>query len=301
VDYLYTVAILVCIYAVLASSFNLILGLTGLFALSQAAFYGIGAYTAAILDLNLGQPFLVGVLAAMAVAGVCSLLISVPSLRISGDYLVIASFGFQFLVYAVFLNVKSLTKGPAGLPGIHAPEILGVRFDTPQSFLVLAAAMAVLAIAGAARISASPFGRILRGIREDEIATRALGKDVIRAKILVFTVGSMLAGGAGAVFAHHSSFISPDMFLLDESIYILAMVLVGGAGSILGSVVGAFVLVVLPEALRFLDLPSALVGQARQMLYAVVLLGFLLFRPQGLIPEGSRPIDRLFARLGLRR
>jgi ABC-type branched-subunit amino acid transport system permease subunit len=300
-DYLYTVAILVCIYAILSSSFNLILGLTGLFALSHAAFYGIGAYTAALFDLSLQLPFLVGVAAAMLIAGACSLLISVPSLRIAGDYLVIASFGFQFLVYAVFVNVKSLTKGPAGLPGIHAPEILGMRFDTPQSFLLLAAAMAFLAIAAAARISASPFGRILRGVREDEIATRALGKDVVRAKILVFTVGSMLAGGAGAVFAHHSSFISPDMFLLDESIYILAMVLVGGAGSILGSVLGALVLVVLPEALRFLDLPSVLVGQARQMLYAVVLLGFLLYRPQGLIPEWSRPVERIFARLGFSR
>lgn len=287
-DYFITIVTLVCIYAILATSFNLVLGVTGLFALSHAAFYGIGAYTAALLDLKLGQPFLTGLVAAMLVAGVCSLLISVPALRISGDYLVIASFGFQFLVVAVFMNVKDLTNGPAGLPGIHPPSILGFTFDTPGRYVFLALAVAALCIGIAWRTAESPFGRMLRGIREDEVATRALGKDVIRAKILVFTIASMLAGAAGALFAHKSTYVSPDMFLLDESIYILAMVLVGGGGSILGSVVGATVLVIAPELLRFLDLPSVAVGQGRQMLYAVILLGFLLFRSEGLIPERYR-------------
>lgn len=295
-DYLYTVVTMLCIYAVLATSFNLVLGVTGLFALSHAAFYGLGAYAAALVDLRLGLPFPVGLAAAMAFAGVCSLLISIPALRISGDYLVIASFGFQFLVYACFANLKSLTNGPAGLPGIHAPVLLGFAFDTPARYAWLATAVAILFITVAYRVAESPFGRVLRGIREDETAIRALGKDIVRFKVTVFTIASMLAGGAGALFAHHSTYISPDMFLIDESIYILAMVLIGGAGSTAGAVLGAFLLVCLPEALRFLDLPSGVIGPARQMAYSLLLLGFVLYRPEGLIPERAGRIEALLFR-----
>ena len=292
-DYVFTVGTIICCYAILASSFNLLLGLTGLFALSHAAFYGLGAYAAALSDVDLGLPFFAGLLVAMAVAGVASLLISLPALRVSGDYLVIASLGFQFLVFAVLNNVQSVTRGPAGIPGIGRPSILGYSLNTPGRYLLLAAAVAVVCIAAAALVSASPFGRLLRGIREDEMATRALGKDVVRTKIVVFTFASALAGAAGCVFAHQSGFVSPEMFMIDESIYVLAMVLVGGAGSTLGSVLGAVLLVALPEALRFVDLPSALAGASRQMLYAVVLLLFLVFRPRGLASEVADPLARL--------
>lgn len=300
-DYLFTIGTMICCYAILASSFNLLLGITGLFALSHAAFYGLGAYTAAICDVDLGLPSLVGLIASMAVAGAASLLISIPALRIAGDYLVIASLGFQFLVFAVLNNVKSITRGPAGIPGIHKPVLFGVTLDTPGLYLMLAVALAALCIAVAGRISTAPLGRMLRSIREDDVAARALGKDVTRAKIVIFTVASSLAGAAGWLFAHHSSFVSPEMFMIDESIYVLAMVLVGGAGSTRGAVLGAVLLVTLPELLRFVDLPSAVAGASRQMLYAAVLLLFLLFRPRGIMQEQSLSAHRLLARLAAAR
>jgi branched-chain amino acid transport system permease protein len=296
-DYLFTVGTMICCYAILASSFNLLLGVTGLFALSHAAFYGLGAYTAALCDVDLGLPLSLGLVAAMAVAGAASLLISIPALRISGDYLVIASLGFQFLVFGVLNNVKSITRGPAGIPGIHKPSVFGFMLDTPGRFLVLALVLAALCIAVAGRISASPMGRMLRSIREDEIAARALGKDVIHAKIVVFTIASALAGAAGWLFAHQSSFVSPEMFMIDESIYVLAMVLVGGAGSTLGAVLGAALLVALPELLRFVDLPASLAGASRQMLYAAVLILFLLFRPRGIVREHGNSPRHILLRL----
>jgi branched-chain amino acid transport system permease protein len=296
-DYLFTIGTMICCYAILASSFNLLLGITGLFALSHAAFYGLGAYTAALFDVDLGLPAAVGLVAAMAVAGTASLLISIPSLRISGDYLVIASLGFQFVVFAVLNNLKSITRGPAGIPGIHRPTIFGNVLDTPGSYLILALATAALCVGVAGCISRSPFGRLLRAIREDEIAVRALGKDVTRAKIVIFTVASSLAGAAGWLFAHQSSFVSPEMFMIDESIYVLAMVLVGGAGSTRGAVLGSVLLVTLPELLRFADLPSAVAGASRQMVYAAVLLLFLLLRPRGILQEGGPSSGHVLARL----
>ncbi len=294
-DYVFTVGTMVCCYAILASSFNLLLGVTGLFALSHAAFYGLGAYAAALCEVDLGLPFGAGLAAAMVVAGAASLLISLPALRVSGDYLVIASLGFQFLVFAALNNLKPLTRGPAGIPGIGRPALLGIPLDTPGRYLVLAALVAGLCIGAAALVSGSAFGRLLRGIREDETATRALGKDVVRAKVVVFTFASALAGAAGCVFAHQSGFISPEMFMIDESIYVLAMVLVGGAGSTPGSVLGAVLLVVLPELLRFVDPPAAVAGASRQMLYAAVLLLFLVFRPRGIVSESGSPMLRLRA------
>lgn len=298
-DYLFTIGTIICCYAILSTSFNLLLGVTGLFALSHAAFYGLGAYAAALCDVSLGLPFAAGLLVAMLVAGGASLLIALPALRVSGDYLVIASLGFQFMVFAALNNLAGLTHGPAGIPGIGRPAVLGVRLDTPGRYLLLAAAVAAVCIAASAIVSRSPFGRVLRGIREDETATRGLGKNVTGAKIAVFAFASALAGAAGCVFAHQAGFISPDMFMIDESIYVLAMVLVGGAGSTPGAVLGAVILVGLPEALRFIDLPVAVAGPSRQMLYAAVLLLFLLFRPRGLLPEAGR--TPVFSLPGLRR
>jgi branched-chain amino acid transport system permease protein len=285
VDYLLHVAINIALYAILGVSFNLLLGYTGLFAVSHAAFFGIGAYASALLALHAGWGFPWGMLLGMAVAGVVGVGIALPALRVSGDYLVIVSFGLQIIVFSVMLNWQDVTRGVAGLPGIPRPALLGWKINTPAEYLPLFVAFAGLSIVVAWRLTRSPFGRVLKAIREDEVATQALGKNITRFKLSVFVVAGALAAVAGSLYAHYITFVNPFSFTLEESIFIMAVVIVGGAGNLWGSVVGAAVLVIMPESLRFLQVPPTVSGAIRQLIYGVLLVLFMRFRPQGLLAE----------------
>jgi branched-chain amino acid transport system permease protein len=263
-------------------------GLTGLISIAHAAFMAIGAYTTALLVTSLHMSFLLTVVVGMALAAVVSALLALPSLRVRGDRYIIASFGFQVIVVSVLLNWTSLTRGPFGIMGIPRPSILGFTFSTYQTLFALTAAFAVLCGFVAWRISASPFGLVLRAIREDERAAEALGKDVTRFKVLVFVVGCSLAAVGGSLYATATSFIDPFSFDITEAIFILAIVIIGGKGNILGSVVGAAILIALPELLRFLAVPSAVADPLRRMLYGILLILFMRFLPAGLVPERSQ-------------
>ncbi len=166
-DYLPHILILISIFAVLSVSLDLLAGHTGLLSIASAAFYGLGAYTSALLAVRLGAPFLVGLLAAMLLAAVVSLIISVPSLRLHDDYFVIATFGFQMIACAILNNWMALTRGPLGIPGIPPPVIFGWPVDSHLKFLLLAASAAAFAYVVAWRLTSSPFGRVLHAIRED--------------------------------------------------------------------------------------------------------------------------------------
>lgn len=284
-DYLAHLAIMVGLYVILGISFNLLVGYAGLFAVSQAAFYGIGAYATALLTVSLGWGFMaslcVGIAGAVLVAG----LLAIPTLRVKGDYLVIASFGFQILIYKFLVNLEWLTRGPAGVPGIPKPRILGYVVGSRQSYLFLTLLFAGAVVYLAHRLTASPFGRVLKGIREDEVATASLGKPVMRFKVWAFIFSGGLAAVAGSLYAAYVTFIDPSSFTLEESIFILTIVIVGGAGSIPGSVVGAVVLVLMPELLKFLPLSDTVAAPLRQALYGGLLVAFMMFRPEGLIGE----------------
>jgi branched-chain amino acid transport system permease protein len=286
-EYVFYLLVLVSIYAILAMSLNLLVGLTGLISIAHAAFMAIGAYTTALLVTSLHMSFVFTVVVGMALAAVVSALLALPSLRVKGDRYIIASFGFQVIVVSVLLNWTSLTRGPFGIMGIPRPSILGFTFSTYQTLFVLTAAFAVVCGFVAWRISASPFGLVLRAIREDERAAEALGKDVTRFKVLVFVVGCSLAAVGGSLYATATSFIDPFSFDITEAIFILAIVIIGGKGNILGSVVGAAILITLPELLRFLAVPSAVADPLRRMLYGVLLILFMRFLPAGLLPERS--------------
>ncbi len=283
--YLLHILILIGIYVILAESLNLIAGYAGLLSIAHAAFYGVGAYAVALLALRFAAPVWLTVPAALLAAGALGLIVAWPGLRIRDDYFVIATFAFQIIVFSVMNNWVGLTGGPLGLPGIPRPELFGWVVNEHWEFLVVVAVAAGATVFVSWRLVRSPFGRVLRAIREDEVFAAAMGKNVARFKSTVFVVGGAMAAVGGCLYAYYITFIDPTSFTVMESIFIISIVIVGGAGSLRGAVLGAVVLVVLPEALRFVGLPNAVAANLRQIFYGLLLILFMMFRPQGLIGE----------------
>jgi branched-chain amino acid transport system permease protein len=283
VDYFLHIAILLGIYTTLSVSLDLLAGHGGFLSICHAAFYGLGAYSSALLAVRFGASFLVGLSVGVLVAGIASLVVALPSLRLHGDYFVIATFGFQIVLFSLFNNWMGLTNGPLGIPGISQPVIFGWTVQSHFAFLVLAWILAGLAYLIVWRVVTSPFGRVLHAIREDEVFTRALGKNTLRFKVAAFAVSAMLAALAGSLYAHYITYIDPTSFTVMESILIISMVIIGGAGSPWGPLVGAFVLVTLPEALRFIGMPSSVAANMRQIFYGALLVIMMMFRPRGLV------------------
>jgi branched-chain amino acid transport system permease protein len=281
--YLLHILIIAGIYIIFTLSLNLIVGYTGLPALGHAAFSCVGAYTSALLALRLGLSPWIGLMAGAIVAAVLGVIIGFPSVRLKGDYLALATFGLGVIVYSIAKNWVSLTRGPMGLPGIPGFSVFGYPLSEIWSFLILVTVFVIITIFICNRIVGSPFGRVLTSIREDEIAASALGKNTIKYKLLVFVIGAFFAGIGGSLYAHYITFIDPSSFTVMESITILLMVIFGGMGSIPGSIVGASVLVIFPELLRFLGMPSSIAAPMRQMIYGLLLIVLMIKRPQGLM------------------
>ncbi|MCK4886923.1 MAG: branched-chain amino acid ABC transporter permease [Planctomycetes bacterium] len=282
-EYLLHILILIGIYVILAESLNLIVGYTGLLSIAHAAFYGIGAYVVALMALKLGSPFVINIICAIIISGLLGGLVGVPSLRIKDHYFIIATFAFQVIAFSILNNWVSFTGGPMGLPGIPQPVIFGWQVSSHLEFLLLVGAFAILVFWLCHRIIKSPFGRVLMAIREDEVFALAAGKNVALYKVAVFVIGSGMAAIAGALYAHYISSIEPISFTVMESIFIISIVIIGGAGSLWGPVVGAVLLVMLPEILRFVGMPSSIAANMRQILYGGLLVAFMMWRPQGLV------------------
>ncbi len=274
--YVLHVAVLAGIYVVLTLSLNLVTGFCGQFSLGHAGFYGIGAYTAALLAVHLGSPFLGNLAVAAVVAGLAGFLIGLPTLRLGGIYLAMATLGFGEIIHLVLLNWLSLTRGPLGIPAIPGPSVLGWDLDTPVRQYYLALGLVLLATVIVSRLVDSRFGEAIQAIRDDEVAAEALGVPTTRLKVVTFTVSAALAGVAGAFFAHYATFVSPGSFTLVESILVLSLLVFGGLGSVEGSIAGAVILTVAPEVFRFL-------AAYRMVVYGALLLGLIIFRPQGLL------------------
>ena len=282
-EYLLHILILIGIYVILAESLNLIVGYTGLLSIAHAAFYGVGAYVAALMALKLGSPFVINIICAVIISGLLGGLVGIPSLRIKDHYFVIATFAFQVIAFSILNNWVSFTGGPMGLPGIPQPAVFGWVISSHIEFLLLVGVFAALVFWLCHRIISSPFGRVLMAIREDEVFASSVGKNVAVYKVTVFAIGSGMAAIAGSLYAHYISFIDPTSFTVMESIFIISIVIIGGAGSLKGPVIGAVVLVMLPEILRFVGLPSSVAANIRQILYGGLLVAFMMWRPQGLV------------------
>ncbi len=276
---------MISIYIILSLSINIPVGYAGLLTLAQAAFYGIGAYITTLFMMNLGAPFFIALAVAIVFSALLSLLVSYPSIRLKGDYFILASFAFQIIVFAIFYNWIGVTRGPYGIPGIPRPELLGLKFDSLYSFFALSAISALVVFLITKRLCSSSFGLVLKAIRENELSAIAIGKNVNKFKILSFAISSGIAAIAGALYATYVTYIDPTSFSLDESIFILSVVIVGGSGNLRGPVIGAFLMILLPEGLRFLGIPQSVAANVRQIIYALVLMLLMRYRPQGLAGE----------------
>lgn len=272
--------ILLGIYLILAVSLQLAIGFAGLLNLGHIAFYAIGAYTSALLTLN-GFPFLAGFIAAGIMAILFGFLLSIPTNKLKGDYLALATLGFSFVVYAVALNWTDLTRGSLGLPGIPKPTLIGFSFSSNLSFLILTLIIATFSYLVIRKIISSPFGKVLEAIRDDELATRVLGKNTFKIKSAALMISAFFAGIAGSLYAHYITFIDPSSFTILQLIPVLAIVIIGGLASLKGTIIATIILVLLPEPLRFIGFPSSIVGPMRQIIYALILLLILIYKPKG--------------------
>ena len=289
--YLMNVGSLIGIFVILGLSYNLLLGYAGLFSIGHAAFFGVGAYATGVLMTDYESPFLVAILVAAALGGLLGILLSRPALRVAGLYLVLMTLGFQYVAVELF-GLSDVTGGKVGLIGIPRPTIANYELG-PEGMFVTAWILVALVTLLTRSWLASPYGRVLESLREDELAARSLGKRTRIAKVEAFAASSALAAVAGGLFACHLRFISPNEFGLDRSIEILAIVIIGGTGTFWGPYLGAFFVIGVPQALTFLDLSPTLLGEANLIIFSVLLLVILRFRPQGLafVRRRSRSLE----------
>lgn len=271
-EYLVHLLILIIIYTMLAQSLNLAAGYAGLISLSHAGFYGIGAYTTAILSHSYHLSFWLNLPIAMILSFVVALMVSQLALRTVDDYFIICTLGIQVIIFSVMNNWMSITRGPIGITGIPSIHFLGISIDDKISFLILASSFMLIIWYALNNLSNSGFGNILRAISEDEIFSQSIGKNVYKSKIVSFTLSSMLASVPGTLYAHYTSYIDPTSFTAGESIFILSIVIVGGLGSLKGSLFAATFMILLPEALRFLGLPDSIAANLRQIIYGLILI-----------------------------
>jgi branched-chain amino acid transport system permease protein len=278
-EYLFHIAIICGFYIILALSLNLIIGYCGQVSLGHAAFYGLGAYASALVTLYWQLPFLLALLVAAIVAALFGLGLGIPTLRLKDDYLAIVTLGFGIIIDLVLLNLE-ITGGPDGLSRIASPKFGGVNFRHKGWYLLLVAFFVVFTLVLIHRLVHSRHGRALKAIRDHEITAKVMGINAAAYKISMFTLSAGLAGMAGSLYAHYITFINPESFGLHASIMILTMVVLGGMGSIIGSVVGACTLTILPELLRrFADY--------QDLAYGALLIAMLIWRPQGLLGAGK--------------
>jgi branched-chain amino acid transport system permease protein len=271
-DYILHLAILIAIYTILSQSLSIVAGYSGQLSLAHAGFYGIGAYTTALLSVNFGLSVLITLPLAMLLAGIIAFIVSKIAVKTVDDYYIIITLGIQVVIFSILNNWQAVTRGPLGIPGIPSIEILGFAFDSKFTFLLLSVFITGIIWYLINNLVKSPFGRVLRALSEDEIFTKSLGKNVYQAKIISFTISGMFASVAGVLYAHYISYIDPTSFTIDESIFILSIVIIGGMRNLRNIFLATVFLVLLPEALRFVGMPSNIAANLRQIIYGIALV-----------------------------
>jgi len=275
INYLIHVAILITIYSILTISLNWAVGFTGLLNLGHVAFFGIGAYASTLFAIN-GLPIWLSIIGGAIFAMIAGMLLALPTTRLKGDYLALATLGFTFIMGSVARNWTNLTRGALGIPGI--PRI--ARGNEATLIVILIVAVAIYIIFW--KISRSKFGKTCEAVRDDELAAKMLGKDTFMHKVAALGISALFAGVAGGLYAHFITFIDPSIFSLGELILLFSMMIVGGLASVKGAAVGTIILFVIPEALRFVGMPSAILGPMREIIFALILLLILIYRPRGI-------------------
>jgi branched-chain amino acid transport system permease protein len=275
-DYFIDVAILAGIYIILALGLNVVVGFAGLLNLGFVAFYAIGAYSYALLNTRFGLDFWSALPFSVVLTSAAGFLLAIPALRLRGDYLAIVTLGFGEITRLILNNWDSVTRGPNGISGIAPPVIMSVSLGKLSYYYYLVLFFLIVTVFMTRRVYASRIGRAWVAIREDEIASSVAGINTTLYKLYACAFGAFWAGLAGAVFAGKMQFVSPESFTFMESVLILCMVILGGLGSIAGVIVGAFLLVLLPEVLREVQL-------YRMLALGIGLVLLMVYRPQGLL------------------
>ncbi len=299
-NYLLRVLTSAVLYMILALGLNIVPGFTGLLDLGYVGFYGIGAYTSGLLSIHYDLSLWVILPLAAANGAIWGILLGAPTLRLTGDYFAIVTFGFSELVVLLLRNELWLTRGPMGLPGISPPAIFGHAFTRDWQYFYLALFLLAVVLAVVVRLENSRLGRAWFAIREDEIAAQCCGVNLIRYKVMAFAVSAAIGAMGGAFYAKWFRFIHPDMFKFWESILILCLIVFGGMGSIAGTLLGALILIPLSEILRAV-LPQGMFN-ARYLIYGLLLVIMMRVRPEGLIPfqlSRRRKAEQAKARLPL--
>ena len=282
-DYVVGVMTRICLYAMLALGLNIVVGFAGLLDIGYVAFFGIGSYVYAFLaspHFGIHLPPLVILPILIAITAIAGVLIGAPTLRLRGDYLAIVTLGFGEITYILLVNLDrpiNITGGPSGLISIDPPSAFGHVVSSNIGYYYLFLAILVFVLLASVRLRDSRIGWAWQAIREDELAAAAMGINTTVAKLQAFAVGASFAGVAGGLLASWQRSVFPDNFLFQESINILAMVILGGMGSVLGVIVGAAIIVALPELFRDLSL-------YRMLAFGLMLMVLMIFRPQGLLP-----------------
>lgn len=290
-EYIASLVVLMGIYVILSSSFNLIIGYGGLMSIAHPLFFAFGAYTTGLAAIHADLNPLIAVLLGGLVATGMSFMISVPSLRISGDYLLITSIGFQLGGLEVIKNLD-FVGGASGLSNI--PNVVS---GPARSFVFAAVACGTAAaIVMLVRwLVNGPYGLAIQAMRDDELAFAAAGRSPLNVKLSIFAIGSGLSGVAGGIYAYYFQYLTPEQFAILESATILTMVVVGGMGSVMGPVVGSVLLLALPQAITFLDFPTSVMAPLQGLIYSSLVLVFLFLRPQGLVGGRAREGERKHA------
>ena len=282
-EYIFHIVIMLNIYIMLVLSANLTIGLANLLTMCQAAFYGIGAYIGTFFLMQFHVPLVFIIAVVALVTGAFSLLVSYASVKLKGDFFVLATMGFQLIVYTILYNWTPVTRGPYGIPGIPGIRILGIwEVSGVYGYLAISIILAAATVYVFHRLHNSPYGRELRAIKADELMVQSMGRDTVAAKAWAFFISAAVAGVAGVIYASYVSYIDPTSFTLNESIFIISALFIGGIGNVKGPIFGAIFVVLLPELLRFVGLPDAIAANLRQIIYGLSLILVVYFRPQGL-------------------
>ena len=296
--YLRNIAIQCLLYSMLSLDLNLIMGYTGIVVLGMAAFYGIGAYALAILTTKAGFAFLPALLCAVAITFIAGALLALPTLRIQGNYLAIVTLGFCEIMRIIELNWVELTNGPFGIKQIPAPSLFGFTLNQPVQKYYLAVVLLAIVIVLMHNVINSRTGRAWKSIKSDPIAAQAMGINVFRYKVFAFAICAAIAGLAGVYYASYINYVDSTTFNYNQSIQILSMTIMGGLGSIPGSIIGAVFFVILPEILRWLStFCGEWIAEWRQILYGLILVLMIMFKSDGILGGFDLRQIRLYNRL----
>lgn len=281
--YILHLIVLIAIYGILAMSLNFVMGYGGILQFGHVALFGIGAYASAILTTMYGFPFSIGFLGAIVGGGMGAFVLGMLIRRVRGDFMALITLFFAFVFYALALNSPELTRGALGIPAIARPSIV----TSLPSYAVASVIILFVVFFLFTRILHSPFGLVMGAMRDDDLGARVMGKNVVHARRVVLILSGMIAGLAGALYAHYIGFIDPSSFYLGDLVIIVTAVVLGGLGSLEGSVIGVAIYFLIPEALRFIDLPAETLGAVRQIIFMTLLLLIILLRPKGILGKVS--------------